>query len=102
MPGKIFQKGMPSIPGMPEIDLPKRITIGRDEIFSVGVTLQQPLFTGFRVLNGYKMAKEGLKATNAEYLSNKNKLIFRVEENLNSHGIGNSSLNKKIKAKVVE
>ncbi len=80
MPGKIFQKGMPSIPGMPEIDLPKRITIGRDEIFSVGVTLQQPLFTGFRVLNGYKMAKEGLKATNAEYLSNKNKLIFRVEE----------------------
>ncbi len=80
MPGKVFANAMPSIPGVPQMNLPKRITVGRDEIVGIGVQLQQPIFTGFSILNGFRMAKDGLKATEAEYSKNKDDLIFNVQE----------------------
>ncbi len=80
MPGKVFGNAMPSIPGMPQMNLPKRITIGRDEMVGIGVQLQQPIFTGFSILNGFRMAKDGIKATEAEYSKNKDDLIFNVQK----------------------
>ena len=71
MPGKVFANAMPSISGMPQMNLPKRITVGRDEIVGIGLQLRQPLFTGFSILNGFRMAKDGVKATEAEYSKNK-------------------------------
>jgi len=80
MPGDVFSEGFPSIPGMPPMDLPKRITIGRNEIVGIGVQLQQPLFSGFRIVNGFRMAKEGLNASEAELMKESNDLILQVEE----------------------
>jgi outer membrane protein TolC len=76
MPGKIFAE----FSGAPPEAFPKRIPIGRDEIVNVGVRLQQPLFTGFSILNGYRMAKDGLKASRAEFQKDRNALIYQVHE----------------------
>ena len=39
-----------------------RIYVGDDDIFSIGLTVQQPLFTGGAILNAYGASKHGLRA----------------------------------------
>jgi len=83
MPGRIFEgisKSFPQIPGMPAQTFPKRIPVGRDEIVGIGVSLQQPLFTGGRLYNGYQMAEEGLKAAEAGLKKDQGDLIFEVKQ----------------------
>ena len=76
MPGKVFA----DFSGAPSEAFPKRIVIGRDEIIGMGIRFQQPLFTGFSILNGYRMAKEGVKASRAEYQRDSNNLIYQVSK----------------------
>ncbi|MBC7187260.1 MAG: TolC family protein [Calditrichaeota bacterium] len=83
MPGRIFEgisKSFPQIPGMPAQQFPKRIPVGRDEIVGIGISLQQPLFTGGRLYRGYQMAEEGLKMAEASLKKEKGDLIFEVKQ----------------------
>ncbi|MDZ7296093.1 MAG: TolC family protein [candidate division KSB1 bacterium] len=83
MPGRIFEgfsKNLPQIPGMPPQTFPKRIPIGRDEIVGIGITLQQPLFTGGRLFNGYRMAQEGEKIAEAGLEKDEGDLILEVKK----------------------
>lgn len=63
------------IPGMP-----RKITIGDDENYAAILSLQQPLFTGFKLLNGYKMAQYGAEAEEYNFQKAKSELIFKVKE----------------------
>jgi len=70
-----FQLPFP-IPG----GMPSKITIGDDENYAAILSLQQPLFTGFKILNGYKMAEYGAEAEEYNYKKTKSELIFKVKE----------------------
>jgi outer membrane protein TolC len=83
MPGKVFEsisENFPSIPGVQELELPRRIYIGRDEIIKIGMQVQQPLFTGFQILNSYKIAKENVNVSKAQLEKERGDLIFDVQK----------------------
>lgn len=83
MPGRIFEgisKSFPQIPGMPTQTFPKRIPVGRDEIVGLGVSLQQPLFTGGRLYKGYQMAEEGLRIAEESLKKEEGELVFEVKQ----------------------
>ncbi len=83
MPGRIFEgfaKNFPQIPGMPPQTFPKRIPIGRDEIVNIGISLQQPLFTGGRLVNGYRMAQDGQRIAEASLEKEEGDLILEVKK----------------------
>ena len=62
------------------ISFPDKITMGDDDIYGVTLTVQQPIFTGFKVLNGYKIASYGAKAEKYGYQKSKSELIFDVKK----------------------
>ncbi|NOY76340.1 MAG: TolC family protein [Calditrichaeota bacterium] len=59
---------------------PKKITIGRAENYGISISLQQPIFTGFKITNGYSIAKHNKKAAEQNYKKAKEDLIFSVEQ----------------------
>jgi len=69
-----------SIPGMPAEALPGKIEMGDDDLYNVVVSTQQPLFTGFKILNGYRMAEYGAEAEGWNYRKTESEVIFNVEE----------------------
>ncbi|MCD6118165.1 TolC family protein [bacterium] len=76
MPGKIFA----NFSGAPADAFPKRIPIGQDKIYSFGIRIQQPIFTGFKVVNGYKIASEGVKMADAQMQKSEGDVTFQVIE----------------------
>ncbi|GBD94463.1 outer membrane protein TolC precursor [bacterium BMS3Abin05] len=59
---------------------PKKITIGRNQNYGLSISLQQPLFTGMKILNGYSIAKHSKYAAEQNCRATKNTLIFNVEQ----------------------
>ncbi len=66
--------------GLPGGTTPKKITIGRAENYGATIQFQQPIFTGFKIWNGYSIAKHNEKAAEENYRKTKNDLIFNVEK----------------------
>ena len=62
------------------ISFPDKITMGDDDIYGITLTVQQPIFTGFKVLNGYKIASYSAKAEKYGYQKSKSELIFDVKK----------------------
>lgn len=60
--------------------MPSRIYMGRKEVYNLGFSLSQPIFTGFKILNGYKMAKYGAEAERFNYQKERQDLVLKVEE----------------------
>jgi len=77
--GSIFPGGG-SFGGSPSGSTPKKITIGRAENYGISISLQQPIFTGFKITNGYSIAKHNKKAAEQNYKKAKEDLIFSVEQ----------------------
>ncbi len=77
--GNIFPGGG-SFGGFSGGATPKKITIGRAENYGATIQLQQPIFTGFKIWNGYAIAKHNEKAAEDNYRKAKNELIFNVEK----------------------
>lgn len=69
-----------SIPGMTGGILPKKIEIGDKDIYNVTLSAQQPLFTGFKILNGYRIAKYGAEAEALNYRKSASEVVLQVEE----------------------
>ena len=64
---------------MPQgVPMPSKIPMGRRELYNVTFSLNQPIFTGFKILNGYKMAKYGAEAERFNYEKAKEDLVFEV------------------------
>jgi len=61
------------------ISFPDKITMGDDDIYGAVLSVQQPIFTGFKVLNGYKIASYGAKAEENSYQKTRAELIFDVK-----------------------
>jgi len=76
MPGKIFA----NFSGAPAEAFPKRIPIGQDQIYSFGIRVQQPVFTGFKILNGYKIASLGVKMADEGMKKSESEIILKVVE----------------------
>ncbi len=70
-----FKKMNEFMPPGPMI-FPDKITMGDDDIYGAALTVQQPIFTGFKILNGYKIASYGAKAEKYGYQKSKSELIF--------------------------
>jgi len=62
------------------ISFPAKITMGDDDIYGATLSVQQPIFTGFKVYNGYKIADYSAKAEKCNYQKNKSELIFEVKK----------------------
>ncbi len=77
--GSIFPGGG-MFGGLPGGTTPKKITIGRAENYGISISLQQPIFTGFKITNGYSIAKHNKKAAEQNYKKAKEDLIFSVEQ----------------------
>ncbi len=77
--GSIFPGGG-MFGGGPGGATPKKITIGRAENYGATIQFQQPIFTGFKIWNGYSIAKHNVRAAEANYRKTKNELIFNVEK----------------------
>jgi outer membrane protein TolC len=73
---KKMNEFMPSGP----ISFPDKITMGDDDIYGAVLSVQQPIFTGFKVLNGYKIASYGAKAEENSYQKTRAELIFDVKK----------------------
>ncbi len=77
--GSIFPGGG-MFGGIPGGATPKKITIGRAENYGISISLQQPIFTGFKISNSYSIAKHSKKATEQNYKKAREDLIFSVEQ----------------------
>lgn len=62
------------------MSFPDKITMGDDDIYNAVLSVQQPIFTGFKILNGYKIARYGAEAEKNNYLKSKEELIFQVKK----------------------
>ena len=60
--------------------VPPRIQIGRKELYNITTSLQQPIFTGFKILSGYKISKYRAEAEMFNYEKAKEDLILDVQE----------------------
>ena len=69
-----------AIPGMPAGTIPDKIEIGDDDIYNVAVSAQQPLFTGGRILNGYRMAEYGAEAEALNYRRSESEVVLHATE----------------------
>jgi len=58
---------------------PSRIPMGDRNIYSVVTSVQQPLFTGFRLLNSYEIAQYGVQAQRFDLQKTRAEVIFNVE-----------------------
>ncbi len=57
-----------------------KIIIGDDDIVNMKITAQQPLFTGFKILNGYKAAQFGKKASEVNRKKVERDIILYVKQ----------------------
>lgn len=57
-----------------------KIYMGDDKLYNLIFTVQQPLFTGFKVLNGYRAAQSGRKAAEENRKMVRRDLIFNVKK----------------------
>ncbi|OPX25402.1 MAG: hypothetical protein B1H02_01600 [Candidatus Latescibacteria bacterium 4484_107] len=69
-----------AIPGMPAGTMPDKIEMGDDDIYNAAVSAQQPLFTGGKILNGYRMAEYGAEAERFNYRRSEADVVLHVEE----------------------
>ena len=67
------------IPGMPAETFPRKIEIGDDDIYNTTISVQQPLFTGFSIMNGYRISQLGAEAEWSNFTKTKNELKFNVK-----------------------
>ncbi len=74
-----FEKMNQFMPPGP-ISFPNKITMGDDDIYNAVLSVQQPIFTGFKILDGYKIASYGAEAEENNYLKSKEELIFQVKK----------------------
>jgi len=58
---------------------PAEVKMGDDEMYNSSISVRQPIFTGFRILNGYKMAGYGARAEEFNYKKTESDVIFNVE-----------------------
>jgi outer membrane protein TolC len=69
-----------------EIELPSPLngtyTISESIVdnYNLRLSFQQPLFTGFRLHNNYKMAKYNARAAHEEYNKEESELVYRIKE----------------------
>lgn len=61
--------------------MPQKVTISPAVLdnYSAKLTLQQPLFTGFRLMNNSKLAKRNAEAAGKDYDKDKAELIFNIQ-----------------------
>jgi outer membrane protein len=57
-----------------------KMTLGSDKIYSVALSVQQPIFTGGKISNGYKAAENGLKAVKENEAKNRREVILEVKK----------------------
>jgi outer membrane protein len=57
-----------------------KIYIGDDQLYNVIFSVQQPIFTGFKILNGYRAAQNGLKAVEENEIKVKRDLVLSVKK----------------------
>jgi outer membrane protein TolC len=57
-----------------------KIYMGDNKLYNLIFTVQQPLFTGFKVLNGYRAARNGRKAVEENRKMVRRDLIFNVKK----------------------
>lgn len=69
-----------AIPGAPPGTIPDKIEIGDDDIYNVAVSAQQPLFTGGKILSGYRMATYGAEAEALNYRRSESEVILHATE----------------------
>jgi len=60
--------------------MPNEIPMGDDDIYNVAISAQQPLFTGFKILNGYRIAEYGAEAESFNYRRSESEVVLHVEE----------------------
>jgi len=60
-------------------DMPKKITIGDDKNYSIGLSLRQPIFTGGKIKGSYNIAQYGALAADAEFEKKKRDLALEVK-----------------------
>lgn len=59
---------------------PSRIYIGDKDNYALGVTVEQPIFTGFSIRNTYRIAKHALEAEKWNRQRDENEVRFAVAE----------------------
>ncbi|GEM_PF-1986344 len=57
----------------------QRLKMGEDENYDVTLSATQPIFTGFGILSGYRMASLGMKAERINFDSAREDLLYSVE-----------------------
>ncbi len=57
-----------------------KVTMGSDKIYSVALSVQQPIFTGFKIINGCKAAANGLKAVKENEAKNRREVVLEVKK----------------------
>ncbi|MBN2541665.1 TolC family protein [bacterium] len=66
-------EGLP--PEMTDL-FPDKIEMGKDENWLAKLTVQQPLFAGFKILNSYRISKLNKEVENLDYISTKNEIVY--------------------------
>ncbi len=54
--------------------------MGSDNIYNISLTIQQPIFTGFKILNGYRAAQNGLNAAVVNEAKNRREVALEVKK----------------------
>ena len=65
---------------IPPEDMPKKITIGDYNNYAAAFSIQQPVFTGGKIKNSYKIAEFMVDAAEANAEMTQNDLVFEVEK----------------------
>ena len=58
---------------------PSKITIGDDDLYDLGVSVEQPLFTGFALTKSYEMAKSSWEASKSDHETAENDLVYMTK-----------------------
>ena len=77
---KFAQLGGGSMPPDDSGDIPKKITIGLPDNYSAALTLQQPIFTGGKLVDSYKISKMAKLSTESDLQRTNNELIFEIKK----------------------
>lgn len=77
---RFAQLGMGGGGSLPPEDMPKKITIGDYNNYAAAFTIRQPVFTGGKIKNSYKISGLMLDAAEANVEKAQNDLIFEVEK----------------------
>ncbi|MFH1007497.1 MAG: TolC family protein [Candidatus Latescibacterota bacterium] len=69
-----------AMPGTPPGTFPDKIETGDDDLYHIAVSARQPLFTGFRTVDGYHIARYGAETERLNYLRSESDLVLQVAE----------------------